>query len=430
MAEGGDPEVWATVARTPALMQNIDNSAILVQETNALVSTVTKHQSEFTSALASRLKKRVKQLEKSAADCGPNNSVGKAILCLRETIDLDVDALEKEAKSVESSVADALGKLGEAKAKQKAEFDAELDKKKKINENMKAQVIKKRKEALKEYDALQDEMKKVVEKRDLLQKEADPKKKEKIKKSQDQAEAVVFKHKTGVRNKFREVETLVLQTNQSLNEYYFQWLPQYVLKLAQAEQDKGTQVKTCLQTFVAEQRKVIESMTANLNKLEESVNAIDSDADAQLFMQSAIPAGAEAPPPALQVELPIDSEKVETAANALLKAGMVSRTGSLQTMSSSGEFKSDDGGKMAHSADALDTTYEETGGGDEGYYEEKKYRAIYEYDNGGDATYANLKVGDIVIVNDFSDPTWWGGYFENDPDNLVWIPSEYVEEIQ
>eukprot|EP00475_Leptophrys_vorax_P038200 TRINITY_DN6691_c0_g1_i1.p1 TRINITY_DN6691_c0_g1~~TRINITY_DN6691_c0_g1_i1.p1 ORF type:complete len:435 (+),score=139.10 TRINITY_DN6691_c0_g1_i1:160-1464(+) len=432
MAEApvSEEDVWVTVVRTPALMTNMDNSTSLVHETQALLSTVTKHEFEHTTALSKALKKRVKQFDKASADCGPS-SLAKAIITFKEVVDSNLDATEKEAKAVDSSVADALAKLAETKLKQKAEFDTELDKKKRINENMKAQVVKKRKDALKEYGDLQDEMKKVVEKRDLMSRENDPKKKERAKKTSDQAEGVVFKHKSVVRGRFREVETLVDQTNQAISEYYFQWLPQYVLRLAQAEQDKGSQTKQFLQTYIAEQRKVIEVMSANIARLEETVNAIDPEADAQLFMQSAIPAGQEAPPPQIQYELPIDSEKVENAANALLKAGLSRTPSTMNSMnlggSSSNLTTPSASDEHKYTNDSLETQYENTG--DEAYYEEKKYRAVYEYDNGGDPTYANLKVGDVVIVNDFSDTTWWGGYFEHDPDNLVWIPSEYLEEV-
>lgn len=408
---------WATVVRTPALMTQIDYSTTMIQEIEGFLLTLSTQKSEYAKNATAKSKKRSKQVEKSIADAG-SASTAAAVHQVKECIDKDIEATEKEAKAVEG-LCDCLVKLTEVKLKQKAEMDSELDKKKKILENAKNQVVRKRREALKEWEQLQDEMKKLVKNRDLASREVDVKKKESFKKNVDKYEAAIFKHKSVVRAKFKEVENLVIQTNQEITNFHSSWLPQHVANLINLEQDKNSQLKSCLEMYIAHQKDLIAALKSSLSFVEDAVKVIDSNADSALFMQSAIPAGQEQPPADILPELPVESKLVEQAADSLLKAGMLTRIATTSSMLD----------------DRKDITSAENSANEDDLYDEEgipgdgtRYVVLYPYEGNSDPDYAVLKEGEYVVITDSkSDSYWWGGYLENDPNQTeVWIPSEYI----
>jgi hypothetical protein len=465
--------VWQVVARCPALLKQAEIGLAALTEVTQLLTAVSAAQNVFGTTVIKALAKRARALE--AAMAGEASTVNRMIHKLKDSAVHEAAAFEVEAKYVSETVVPAINKIVSTKQAIRQTLINEHERKRKEIESQKEMLEKRRKDCVKQHTYLHELMKKILEGRQLMMKENDPTKKEKLNQSVDKVEKTLFNHKQVVRKMFGEVEKYCDQVNVNARAFYEGDTVILMEKLRALEIERNDELKVIMEKYIGHSKNTLQQAVNAKSALEESIAAIFSSQDASMYTETQLPAQWEHPPPVYKPDLPCSSDDVEKQADGILKAGialgMMSKTAAPAPPSSANSNQT----PPAASANPTPTALSATGffakglvaplslfgmAGSSSEYEEKKVDhvpdshlannhesastqpppasptptkvvAIYDYEHEeGSPDYLKFKEGDYVIVTDQSDAYWWAGYLETDGSKAEkWFPVEYVDYI-
>ncbi len=311
------------MGKSQVLMKQFELGISSLIELNNLTTALGKLQNEFASGVIKQATKKLGILQEKAQD--EKNTTNSAMKEIARMILDDAESCEQEFKAMMEQVVWHINRVVESKEKIKNDLVAEQEKKKKIIENAKVQVEKRRKDCLKQYRILQEMMKKVADGKAEINTEKDSVKKDKLIANVNKIEGGIFKHKTVVRNTFLQFEKLVEQVNEQIKRFHSVDCLNFVRNMQKLEKEKDAEIKTIYGDFIAQNKIVMQARVARRERVYENIQAISEEDDSNLFLQASYPLGCESPPTPLPFDLPVASSNVEDEANTLLKSGVLLR---------------------------------------------------------------------------------------------------------
>eukprot|EP00475_Leptophrys_vorax_P042713 TRINITY_DN80543_c0_g1_i1.p1 TRINITY_DN80543_c0_g1~~TRINITY_DN80543_c0_g1_i1.p1 ORF type:complete len:511 (-),score=136.14 TRINITY_DN80543_c0_g1_i1:15-1547(-) len=315
-----DTGVWQVVARCPALLKQAENGLIALAEVSQVLASVATAQSAYGQTVIKSLAKRARALE--AALSVEASSVNRALHKLKDSTVKEAAAFELEGKYLGENTVPAIQKIIESKSKIRQTLLAEQDRKKRELDTQKETLDKRRKDCVKQHTYLHELMKKIIEGRQLMMKENDAGKREKVSQSVEKVEKTLFNHKMVVRKMFADLEKFCAQVNEQARVFYEVDTVVFMERIRALEIEKNDEVKAVLEKYVQYSKHTTEQLLNSKAVLDESISAIFSSQDASMYAEAPIPAQWESAPAAFKPDLPCRSDDVEKQADGILKAGM------------------------------------------------------------------------------------------------------------
>jgi len=421
MGEEEVASVWPRVSRIPTLSRQIETGVSMVAELAGLVSTSAQFRASYGRESAKAVKKKGKQMEKLQKEY--TSSMSMALMLFKHTLEEHGAILEEDCRALEESIANGFLELSNRFMKQKQEASLELARQKKALDAKKDAVSRKRRDCLKQWDFMQDLLKKVQELRDAEKKDKAPgeKYKEKIQK----AEKAARQHRLVVQNMFKELEVLVEETNEHQRKHITTACTAFLEKMKADDLRRSEETAEMIRKFCAQQKEIAAKIVKSMDMLELYLGNVKIEGDNNMFMISAVPKGLEAPYPELECQLPYHSDSVADVVSRVLDSGE-EYLDSLSKVPLR-DLKVEEAKTSSKEVSMWGSTYDEKGTEDEEYYEGIRMLALYDHYGIGPDT-LEFAAGEYVMVTDQSDPVWWVGYLETDETcTEKWLSKEYVQ---
>jgi hypothetical protein len=474
---------WDNIARLPGLIAQVDQGIRAATDLLSIIESTNSANKAYRSEITKIVGKREIQINAAVLNTANPLKINVAIAQVRDSILEEMKTVDAEILNIQSLVVDQMKVVLNEACVSRKDAEQEFMKKKSVCQNVKGQIVKKRANALKEWNSLQDWLRKLYIQQQALVTEQDDGKKVKIQKNIAKCEENINKLKTVTRNLFSEIEYLVKQGANLLNGFYVQSVPEYMKKLQEIDRAKNAKICDIIITYSQISKRCAEKVMTNCDRLEEKCSSDIIRGEEIALEQISIPADLRGGPETLKSGLPFLASDIEKAVKLVdLKVPPETSIDKLtkrasEAFSSLGQlFKKNQNSNGESSSDLLDDkeqkkkkksvtfsvnssslkSFQNEKEPDENAYpsptpksyygalrvrayseEEKRYvdeddmngespqtwRAVaisdYSNDSNNNSEFLSFKTGDVVIVTDTSNSDWWVGYVENDSSGQV-----------
>jgi hypothetical protein len=338
---GGEnvPVNMAVAAQLPILNSQIEKNLQAMVELHGLFTSLVHYRSKYAKKLLLAISNKVGQLDDAVGETP--STTGLAILQIKDNVIEEAGFLEREAKQVEVNIMGDILKLHEESKNEKKEIEGEFDKKKKVLENAKLQVAKRRKDCFMLYESIYNTSLKIQEAKNAIPKEANPQKRDILVGSIAKNEAIIRKNAVEAKKAFQELERLVIDVNQRYRVFYGEEVPDFMEKLRRMDEKRAERLKDILQKYANLTTESMKTVLDRRKKMDEMIKKVVSLEDSMLYVaeNAKVPVIPELP--VLSPDLPVDSNQIENRVERMLNGeANLSPLGPVERSSASGGFLS------------------------------------------------------------------------------------------
>eukprot|EP00475_Leptophrys_vorax_P043935 TRINITY_DN861_c0_g1_i2.p1 TRINITY_DN861_c0_g1~~TRINITY_DN861_c0_g1_i2.p1 ORF type:complete len:666 (-),score=224.82 TRINITY_DN861_c0_g1_i2:3028-4986(-) len=308
-ADGGPPVNMALVAQLPGLNSQIERNLQAMIELHGLFQSLVHYRSKYAKKIILDISKKVYQIDEVIGD--QPSTVGLAIRQIKDTIIEEAGFLEREAKQIERDIMGEIIKLSEDAKVEKKTLETEFDRKKKIIENGKLQVAKKRKDCFMAYEQLYAAAAKMQEARLQIPREPNPQKKDILVGSIAKSESLIKKLANDTKKMFIELERLCVDVNLRYRVFYGEDIPAFMESLRKMDEKRVEQLKEILHKFSNLTTESMKTVLDRRRKMDEMIRKVVGLDDSMLYVSEFSKERVVPELPLLRPELPIESAQID-----------------------------------------------------------------------------------------------------------------------
>jgi hypothetical protein len=257
------PIDWATVSRLPGLLAQVDHGIYAAQDLLRIIEAANAANRTYRTQVLNCVSKKHKSLHDPL-------KIHIAMEKVSESIEEEMKTVAAEIENIQVFVIDKMKEAIHEALVARKEAEKEFLKRKSICQNIKGLMVKKRKLALKDWESLQDLLRKLYSMQQALVVARDNSKKEKIQKNISKLEENIAKQKNLAKHLFLEVEQLVKEGSQHLDLFYAQTIPEYMKKLHTIDKVKNAKIYDVIISFSQISKRCAAKITVHSETLEET----------------------------------------------------------------------------------------------------------------------------------------------------------------